>query len=150
MRKSYTFNPILPVTPKTRYHLTILVIFLKQMEFSENIWRRNVVQNPTQNPPSNILWIYVHFQTYVQKYQRSWRRLAVMEIPRHERVNDNPLSCSQDIRTKQWTLPMLRLLSPKHNYAKTFENHLNPLRWVPMCQGFSIFQVFCIILYWPN
>ena len=50
---------------------------------------------------------------------------------------------------------------PKH---KDFEKkHLNPamlvfiewlslstFRWVPICQGFGHFQVFCIILYRPN
>ena len=27
---------------------------------------------------------------------------------------------------------------------------LSTLRWIPMCQGFSQFPGFCIILYWPN
>ena len=53
------------------------------------------------------------------------------------------------------TLPMLRLLSPKAQGCKIFENHLNPvilvfigklslraLRWVPICQGFGHFPGF--------
>ena len=51
------------------------------------------------------------------------------------------------------TLPMLRLLCPKHKDAQIIENHLNPamlvfigkhllstLRWVPLCQGFNHFS----------
>ena len=55
---------------------------------------------------------------------------------------------------------------PKHKDAKIKKNTLKPchvgthwkslaensqmIRWVPICQGFSHFSNFCIILYWQN
>ena len=61
------------------------------------------------------------------------------------------------------TLLMLRLHSSMHKKAKICENHLYPvmlvfigkhslstLRWIPICQGFSQFSGFCIILYWQK
>ena len=66
-------------------------------------------------------------------------------------------------KVDQWqhdlTLAMLRLCKgPKHKEGKIYENHLIPVmlvvieklalsshRWVSV-----IFEVFCIIMYWPN
>ena len=43
--------------------------------FSNIIWKRNVNQNPLKNSLSDISWIYVLFQSYCQKFPRSWRKL---------------------------------------------------------------------------
>ena len=44
--------------------MTILSIFL------ENNWSWNFDYNPTNNPPSNFLWIYASFQSFLFKYDR--------------------------------------------------------------------------------
>ena len=47
------------------------MIFLKQKHYLENIWRSIVHLNSIYNSPSNILRIYVSFESYFQKYDRS-------------------------------------------------------------------------------
>ena len=53
--------------------LMILEIFYLQMQFLENLWRRNVYQKLHNNSGSNILWTLAQFPSYFQKYERSRR-----------------------------------------------------------------------------
>ena len=59
--------------------LTILEIFYLQKPFLENIWRRYVDQIPYNKYPSNILWNFVLFPSYFQKYESS-RRYFLEEL----------------------------------------------------------------------
>ena len=43
--------------------------------FFKNIWRRNVDHKPNNNSPSNILWTFALFLSYLQKYASSRRTL---------------------------------------------------------------------------
>ena len=43
--------------------------------FFKNIWRRNVDHKPNNNSPSNILWNFTLFPSYLQKYASSRRTL---------------------------------------------------------------------------
>ena len=56
--------------------LTILLISLQQKHFSENIWRTNVYQKPTNYSPSNMFHVNAWLQSYFQKYHRSKRQLC--------------------------------------------------------------------------
>ena len=63
------FNPLMIAATKSS--LTNLEKSFKQKRIWENIWRRNVNQDTTNNSPSNILWNHFQFQSYCQKYYRS-------------------------------------------------------------------------------
>ena len=52
-------------------NLTVMAIFLKEKQFSENIWRGIVHLTSIYNSPSNILWIYASFKSDFQKNDRS-------------------------------------------------------------------------------
>ena len=59
-------NPLIPTVAKSS--LTILMQSCKQKTSWRNISKRNVIQNITNNSPSNVLQDHAHFQSYCQKY----------------------------------------------------------------------------------
>ena len=49
-----------------------------QRHFSENIWRRNVIQNATYNSCSNILAVHGLFARHFLRYQSLWWPLSLI------------------------------------------------------------------------
>ena len=68
------FNPLMLTAAKTS--LTILKKSFRFKHNWQNIWRRNVDQNITNNSPSNILWNNSQFKSYCQKYNCSRRQYS--------------------------------------------------------------------------
>ena len=52
-------------------YLTFKAITLSENQTLENVWVRNLHQYTTNDSPSNILWIEILFQSYLQKWPRS-------------------------------------------------------------------------------
>ena len=65
------FNPLILRAAKTG--LMFWEIFYLLKHFLENIWRRNVDQNPNSNSLSNILGTFTLCPSYIQKYESSRR-----------------------------------------------------------------------------
>ena len=70
---STSVKPLMLTATKTSQ--TFLMKSCRQKQMQENIWWRNFIQDIINNSPSNILWNYIQFKSYHQKYHRSRRKL---------------------------------------------------------------------------
>ena len=77
--------------------LTILMTCFREKQCWGNIWRENVIQNITNNSPSNILKNYRKFSNYCHISINALNLLAIRVGPRGEgqwAVSGNTLDCS--------------------------------------------------------